>query len=102
MTDKELDENRLKIVQDYLKDNPNLHLEADYDISVYSSKPGVYHVFMNNQHQYSMSDNGLENLVKSLKLGKIKEIYIATKVSNLTRKIGADAHINPLDHENYA
>lgn len=100
MTNQDLDKNRFKIVKDYFKSSIKLDLNNDLDLLIYCSKEGLYHIFMNDIHQYSLSDKGLQKLVKILKIETIKKIYIASKVINLTKKAGQE--FNPLDFENYA
>lgn len=107
MTDKELDENRLKIAQEFLETGEILNLIGDFDLHINSSTPGIYHVYTTcaaNKtdliHQYSMTDKGLENLVKNLKLETIKRIFIEGRYLRLRSKKVVQDEWNYMDHEN--
>ena len=106
MTDKELDENRLKITKEFLETGEILNLSGDFDLHINSSTPGIYHVFTNcaaNKtdliHQYSMTDKGLLNLVNNLKLETIKRIFVEGRYLRLQGKKVAENIFNDMDHE---
>ncbi len=107
MTNKQLDTNRLTVVKDYLGTGELLNLSGDFELSVSSSTPSIYHVYFGRAdrpkelvHQYSMSDIGLKNLVDNLSISTIKRIFIESRVLRLRNRKVLENSINPLDHEN--
>lgn len=111
MTDSELNENRLIIVKEFLETGESLNLSDHVGLTISSSSPGIYHVFSNQEFgklkfEYSLSDESLKKLVKTLNIRTIKKIFVEGRILRLRNKYLAEndskspREFNPLDFEN--